>query len=465
MDFDRLLTFTITTLLFVYICILLGFDFRQRVLSAAGGLLAGFLYFVLIPVWLQSAVGSMTTKDLPVPPLGPLSERLAGFILACLLACAATFAMSPARNRTRYALTGLRRWEIAGWLGIAWYVVLLLNSGVLEGKHWSESNAGSLGTGGGSLTILLLNIVNITVLSTPLLLLDHRKTSTGGKWPMLRIAALNSLAVATTGNRIFLLGFLLVLFITLSRPWKLITLVAAPLVLFIANLYPIIRGSVFAVDFDPVRMFDLVSNAIQYSAENLNPIDTIGVAFESANVIVLSCIVDGSCGVQPLASFDTLVFRPLRAVTPFFADSRSVNSVALYVGQSLGLDGVAINVTHLGEAWLNGGLLPWVMICGYVFLIDVYVARFAHSRLTLYIAFLAAFYSWRFEFMFLVIASCAMLLLDTVLRVIASVSPPQEVDFRPMNSTDPSLDTSTNSTKPQVSTVGTSVPWGGPLNS
>ena len=378
-------------------------DLSATKLSASVGLIAGMGYFLLIPFLIRNSFGVITANDLEIPDFSELTSDLSLFVLFAFLTSIAAYYFSPLRKAKPDGDDFTPFMLKAGTMSVAWLVFLFSIAGITQGEHWSLSGAGRFGTGGGPIFLVLLNFVNLTILSLPAIVLYSKENVTRRKLSYV-VFSLCLVAMAVTGNRIFMLGPLFAIFFSATRIQKIIILCLTPLVLLGASVYSVLRATLWLSGNTFEAMSIEISRAVEYVLNSSNIVEILSSAFESSSALVLSVIVNDETGRFNLGSFETLFFRPIRFIFPYISDDHYVNSVSLFVGRQIGLEGdVAINSTLLGEAWMNGGYIAWLYIVIVVLAIDFMALKSNISNLSRAILFAAAFCSWRFEFIFILI--------------------------------------------------------------
>lgn len=371
------------------------------------GILFGFVYFVICPLLLKLLYGVIPAFDLDIPDFDHISFVFALFVFsAFIVVILSNFLAKNFLRPVYFDGSVLKIYLVMCWLGVLWiYIVHASNTGA---NHWSEGSAGTLGTGGNVFFLLLLNATNILLLASPFVYIasDIKAKSF---FRLSSITIINLVAMLITGNRIFALGLLIMYFITLGKLWRTILFLTSPLILFISHLYAIVRSTVsLSMSFDSA--FEALFTAVQYRLDTFSAIDLVSPLFESANIVILSYVINEK-SIPDIGFLETIIFRPIRGLFGL-TEGGNINSISLYVGKSLGLDGVALNATLLGESWLNGGFAVWIVIVTFVFVSDVIASSLYFLPVSRVVLFSAAFYAWRFEFMYYVITFSFVLLFE-----------------------------------------------------
>jgi hypothetical protein len=378
---------------------------QYNYLFSISGMFWGYIYFVLSPILLFSAFGSIPAFDLDVDDFDSITLDFFTYIgftfLSLIVVRKLTICISKtmqSNKNQRISSNKLANYVKACWMALFWiYIVHSSNSAA---SHWSEGSAGALGTGGGIFFTLLLNISNIVLLASPFVCLS---TISRDKLALYstQIFFINLVAVILTGNRIFALGPLLMLIIFVNWRVKLLMIPFIPIIFFASHVYSVLRSKLVVSNIDFSILYPSLLDAIEYRLDTFSFIDVLSPVFESANVVVLSYIVNTGY-VKNIGFLETIFFRPVSGILGI-GETGKIKSISLYVGKEIGLDGVAINSTLLGEAWLNGGGFPWMLILLFCGLTDILAVLLKFSTISRVVLFSCAFFAWRFEFMYLFI--------------------------------------------------------------
>jgi hypothetical protein len=359
-----------------------GFRIRRKVFDFWGGVAAGTAYFIIVPISLVIIEGELPPpidffgSNIPAVFLDKDGGEVALVFLSII--CALIYPVFVGKVRRLVAPT--MTFDVSVKVLIGAY--LILSVGIFsfaglgdEGAHWYESKEEFLVNYGlaGVLASYILSALKITafVLVTNEFL--NKKISLAHFF--LGAMLVSAIDLYTTGNRIFTLLVVVLVFLSLLRSKRyglvsILILAAAPFA-YAMSLFRWIRsymhsegaGSLESSINGFVTGVDFALN----QATNITAQQIIGGATESVNVNVLVSIF-GDFGHQVDFLYGESLLKLIVFWVPRSLWAEKPDSIAVVIGQHLAPgQGVALIATFYGEMFANFGYFSFLL--GVLFLL------------------------------------------------------------------------------------------------
>ncbi|WP_435988421.1 hypothetical protein [Sulfitobacter sp. SH24] len=382
---------------------------RNKLLDLGAGLVAGNIFFALIPMTLAPYLGEIVAEGLAIDPFISASPSLGLyaflFSVSIVLATEVSRMVKPRRVSARGSAEGSRAPNAGEFRTVFLYatgclIIVFISSGKLSGAHWAaHADAGFIGALVGLFALSFR--AYIFAISIAVMRSDPKKV-------MVLLIVFTALDVVLTGNRITVLY--LVFAVLFSGAFGSVTLAimavtAAPPAYFLAVLYPAFRGVVWS-QFGGFSGFEA---AFWYVWHNGAPasfeMSGLYALFEAANVVIFQYIFETFGRTHEFLNGETVVVKPLT----FFIPRELWPSKPLGLGTRLGVDvfgvyGLSLNSLLMGEFYANFGWFAPVMM----FLLTAVLSVLSNGNKALQdpryqlTAFILAFSAWRHEFNYIV---------------------------------------------------------------
>lgn len=404
----RLLAKTAMGTVFVVLSLLtsaLWLRYRRQSLDMAAGLIAGNIFFALLPMLMAPVIGEIVAEGLPIEPFYYASPSFGLYVLLFSIAIIVADAWSQwiaanwRRPGTTFRSPPERIFSEFYYVFVLAMISLLITffgSGKLEGAHWAAH--AETGIIGAVVRVLAISL-RAYVFALAIIALSQRRTATMALMIFFVVAD-----IILTGNRISALYFFVAIICSRAFSYKKIIIVTAllsPGLLLFAVLYPAFRGVVWS----QFGGFDGFSEAAGYVWRNGLPtvfdLSNIYVFFEAGNVVIFQYIFETFGHRHAFLDGETVVVKPLT----FFIPREIFPEKPLGLGTRLGIDifgidGLSLNSLLMGEFYANFGwlaplLLLVIMSLMLILLRSIHRLQGKQYKLA---SFILAFSAWRHEF-------------------------------------------------------------------